>query len=82
MSRGAAVRGNASKANIWWWMQKPCLDGLLLESSCDDADLDCLCPLAWGSPVLDGCTMQSCDIAQSLGMPDPQQSRGLPSFED
>lgn len=58
--------------------QKPCLEGLLQESSCDEADLDCLCPVAWGSPVLDGCTMQSCDIAQALGRnPGPHDSPGV-----
>ncbi|SPO07274.1 uncharacterized protein DNG_09968 [Cephalotrichum gorgonifer] len=38
----------------------------LHNATCSATDLDCLCGIAWNSPILNGCSATSCDIADGL----------------
>jgi hypothetical protein len=60
-----------------WFLQRPCLDLALQNATCSPTDLDCLCGIAWPSPVLRACSITSCDtVADVLGKPSPFLKRG------
>jgi hypothetical protein len=59
------------------FLQRPCLDLALQNATCSPTDLDCLCEIAWPSPVLRACSITSCDtVADVLGKAGPFLSEG------